>query len=96
MSHPQRAVVKLLNVDRAAAIKRLMRTALHDRWRHHSYPCPQFRQGTREKGNILMPPLPVVCAATAHKTFGSTDLTSTYPVSEDMCWHRTQALLSGV
>ncbi|GFS65326.1 hypothetical protein TNCV_2451491 [Trichonephila clavipes] len=39
---------------------------------------PQFTHGTAGEGNILQPPAPVVAAATAHKTFGSTDLTSTY------------------
>ncbi|GFS59968.1 hypothetical protein TNCV_3957611 [Trichonephila clavipes] len=55
---------------------------------------PQFRYGTGREGNILQPPAPVVPAATAHKTFGLTDLTSTY--SEGIWWHRTQAFWSGV
>ncbi|GFT97172.1 hypothetical protein TNCV_3858301 [Trichonephila clavipes] len=36
----------------------------------------------------------VVLAATAHKTFGPSDLTSAY--SEGIWWHRTQAFQSGV
>ncbi|GFW12473.1 ubiquitin carboxyl-terminal hydrolase 24 [Trichonephila clavipes] len=44
------------------------------RWRHHLSPPPQFRHGTGGEGNIL-PPAPMVSAATAHKTFRPTDLT---------------------
>ncbi|GFY17120.1 hypothetical protein TNCV_1088961 [Trichonephila clavipes] len=41
------------------------------------------------EGNVLQPPAPVVSAATDHKTFGPTDLTST--CSEGICGigHRT-------
>ncbi|GFV97481.1 uncharacterized protein TNCV_2039891 [Trichonephila clavipes] len=53
---------------------------LSDRWRHYRSPPPQFRHGTGGEGNILQPPALVVSAATAHKTFGPTDLTSTYSV----------------
>ncbi|GFW56624.1 hypothetical protein TNCV_1863341 [Trichonephila clavipes] len=60
---------------------------------------PQFNHGTLGEGNILQPPAPVVCAATAHKIFGPIDLTSTYSVRT---WgvfggidHRTQILRSG-
>ncbi|GFW48380.1 hypothetical protein TNCV_1109431 [Trichonephila clavipes] len=43
---------------------------LHDRWRHHISPPPQFRHGTGEGGgNILQLSAPVVSAATTHKTF---------------------------
>ncbi|GFV25005.1 uncharacterized protein TNCV_884711 [Trichonephila clavipes] len=38
------------------------------------------QQGTGGEGNILQHPASVVSAATAHKTFGPTDLTSTYSV----------------
>ncbi|GFU05212.1 uncharacterized protein TNCV_575411 [Trichonephila clavipes] len=53
---------------------------LYDRWRLHLSPPPQFRPGTGREGNILQPPAPVVLAATFLKTFGPTDLTSTYSV----------------
>ncbi|GFS98576.1 hypothetical protein TNCV_2987081 [Trichonephila clavipes] len=48
------------------------------RWRHHLYPPPQFRLGTGGEGNILQLLAIVISAATDHKTFGLTDLTSTY------------------
>ncbi|GFX69853.1 uncharacterized protein TNCV_4392081 [Trichonephila clavipes] len=51
---------------------------LYDRWRHPRSPPPQFRHRTGGKGNIHQPPAPVVSAATTHKTFGPTDLTSKY------------------
>ncbi|GFW26688.1 uncharacterized protein TNCV_2850781 [Trichonephila clavipes] len=51
----------------------------YNRWRHHLSPRPQFRHGTGEEGNILQPHALLVSAATSHKTFGLTDLTSTYP-----------------
>ncbi|GFU32942.1 uncharacterized protein TNCV_4155321 [Trichonephila clavipes] len=61
---------------------------------------PQFRHGTGGEGNILQPPAPVVSAATAHRTFRPTDLTSTYSVCTLRVFggigHRTQALRSGV
>ncbi|GFS74811.1 uncharacterized protein TNCV_1395131 [Trichonephila clavipes] len=53
---------------------------LYDRWRLHRFPPPQFRHETGREGNILQPPALVVSAATAHKTFGPTDLMSTYSV----------------
>ncbi|GFT05086.1 uncharacterized protein TNCV_531361 [Trichonephila clavipes] len=53
---------------------------LYDRWRHHRSPPPQFRHGTGGEGNIHQPPALVVSAVTAHKTFETTDLTSTYSV----------------
>ncbi|GFW30714.1 hypothetical protein TNCV_4088341 [Trichonephila clavipes] len=52
------------------------------------------------EGNILQPPAPVVSAATAHKTFDSTDLTSMSFVCTRRVFgvieHRTHALRSGV
>ncbi|GFW31447.1 uncharacterized protein TNCV_1287941 [Trichonephila clavipes] len=48
--------------------------------RHHLSPTPQFRHGTGGERNILQSLALVVSAAPAHKTFGSTDLTSTYSV----------------
>ncbi|GFY17706.1 uncharacterized protein TNCV_1074411 [Trichonephila clavipes] len=53
---------------------------LHNRWRNHLSPSPQFRHGTGEKGNILQPLAHTVSAATTHNTFRPTDLTSTYCV----------------
>ncbi|GFY01337.1 hypothetical protein TNCV_5078031 [Trichonephila clavipes] len=49
--------------------------------------------GMELEANILQPPAPVVSDATAHWTFGPTDLTST---SEGICGHRTQAFRFGV
>ncbi|GFU99882.1 uncharacterized protein TNCV_1257311 [Trichonephila clavipes] len=73
---------------------------LYDRWRHHLSPPPQFRYGSGGEGNILQPPAPVVSAATAHKTFGPTDLTSTYSVCTRRVFggirHRALAFRSGV
>ncbi|GFX48636.1 uncharacterized protein TNCV_585331 [Trichonephila clavipes] len=73
---------------------------LHDRWRHKLSPLPQFRHGTGGEGNIFQYPTPVVSVATAHKSFGSTDLTSTYSVCTRRVFggirHRTQALLSEI
>ncbi|GFW67626.1 uncharacterized protein TNCV_3392971 [Trichonephila clavipes] len=51
---------------------------LYDTWRHHLFSPPQFRHGTERERNILQPPALVVSTETTHKTFGSTDLTSTY------------------
>ncbi|GFV22065.1 uncharacterized protein TNCV_4527501 [Trichonephila clavipes] len=72
---------------------------LYDRWRHHRSPPPQFRHRTGGEGNIHQPPALVVSAATAHKTFGPTDLTSTYAVCIRRVFggigHRTQASRSG-
>ncbi|GFT82030.1 uncharacterized protein TNCV_3909671 [Trichonephila clavipes] len=62
---------------------------LYDRRRHHLSPPPQFRHATGGEGNIPQLPAPVVSAATAHKTFGPTDLTSTY----SMC---TQRVFGGI
>ncbi|GFW50211.1 uncharacterized protein TNCV_4696291 [Trichonephila clavipes] len=56
----------------------LRHAGLNDRWRHHLSPSPQFRHRTGGEGNILQPPAPVVSAATTHKAFGHTNLTSTY------------------
>ncbi|GFW99828.1 uncharacterized protein TNCV_3420571 [Trichonephila clavipes] len=53
---------------------------LYGRGRHHRSLPPQFRHGTGGEENILQPPSLVVSAATAHKTFGLTDLASTYAV----------------
>ncbi|GFX48655.1 uncharacterized protein TNCV_585521 [Trichonephila clavipes] len=73
---------------------------LHDRWRIHLSPPPQFRHVTGGEGNILQQPVPVVSAATTHKTFGPTHLTSTYSVYTRRVFggigHRTQALRSEV
>ncbi|GFX90910.1 uncharacterized protein TNCV_3167411 [Trichonephila clavipes] len=61
---------------------------LYDRWRHHRFPPPQFRHGTGGEGNVIQLPSLVVSAATAHKTFGPTCLTSTLRVySEGISWH---------
>ncbi|GFT03976.1 uncharacterized protein TNCV_1731221 [Trichonephila clavipes] len=72
----------------------------YDRWRHHRPSPPQLRHGTGGEGNILQFPALVVSAATAHKTFGSTDLTSTYSVCTlrvfSAIGHRTQAFRPGV
>ncbi|GFV39493.1 uncharacterized protein TNCV_4338571 [Trichonephila clavipes] len=66
------------------------------RWRHHLSPSPQFRHGSRGEGNILQHPAPGVSAATAYKTFGPTDLTSTYSVCTRRVFggidHRNQGL----
>ncbi|GFU61244.1 hypothetical protein TNCV_3002931 [Trichonephila clavipes] len=68
---------------------------LYNRWKHHQYPPPQFRHGTESEVNILQPPTLVVSATKTHKTFGPTDLTSTYCVSTRGVFgdvgHRTQA-----
>ncbi|GFT31705.1 uncharacterized protein TNCV_231221 [Trichonephila clavipes] len=60
----------------------------------------QFRHGTGGEGNILQHPVPVVSAATIHKTFGPTDLTSTYSVCTQRIFgsigYRIQVLRSGV
>ncbi|GFU90265.1 hypothetical protein TNCV_912791 [Trichonephila clavipes] len=61
---------------------------LHDRWRHHLSPPLQVRHG-----NNLHSPAPVVSPATARKTFGPTDLTSTYSVSTRR--HRNPATRNG-
>ncbi|GFX62767.1 uncharacterized protein TNCV_3350931 [Trichonephila clavipes] len=53
---------------------------LHNRWRHHLFPPPQFRHRTGGERNIFQPPALVVSAATAHKTFGPTDSMSMYSV----------------
>ncbi|GFX67616.1 uncharacterized protein TNCV_3933581 [Trichonephila clavipes] len=63
----------------------------YDRWRHHRSPTPQFRHGTGRDGNILRAPALVVSTATAHRTFGPTDLTSKYSVciwKGGNWWHR--------
>ncbi|GFV66811.1 uncharacterized protein TNCV_1780281 [Trichonephila clavipes] len=68
---------------------------LYDIWRHHQSPPLQFRHETGGEGNILQPPALMVSAATAHKTFGPTDLKSTYLVCSRRVFggigHRTQA-----
>ncbi|GFW59623.1 hypothetical protein TNCV_2756321 [Trichonephila clavipes] len=68
---------------------------LHDRWRHHLSPPPQFRHGLEGQHSAS-----VVSAATTHRTFGPNDLTSRYSMST---WrvsggngHQTQAHRSGV
>ncbi|GFX04118.1 hypothetical protein TNCV_3972671 [Trichonephila clavipes] len=74
---------------------------LHDRWRHHRSPSPQFRHETEREGNIIQSSSAlVVLAVTIDKTFGPTDLTSTYSVCTRRVFggigHRAQALRSGV
>ncbi|GFV94606.1 hypothetical protein TNCV_3826731 [Trichonephila clavipes] len=51
---------------------------LYDRWRHHRFHHVRFRHGTGGEVNILQASALVVSAVTAYKTFGPTDLTSTY------------------
>ncbi|GFX30453.1 uncharacterized protein TNCV_3461041 [Trichonephila clavipes] len=73
---------------------------LYNKWRHHRSRLPQFRHGTGGEGNILQSPALVVSAATAHKTLGPTDLTSTCSVYTRRVFgdigHLTQAFPSGV
>ncbi|GFV16872.1 hypothetical protein TNCV_4431151 [Trichonephila clavipes] len=63
-------------------------------------PPPQFRHGIGGEGNILHPLTLVGSAATAHKTLGPIDLTSTYSVCTRRVFggigHRTQAFFSEV
>ncbi|GFW12845.1 transposable element Tcb2 transposase [Trichonephila clavipes] len=72
---------------------------LYDRWRHNISLPPQFRHGTGGEGNILQPPALVVSAAIAQKTFGPTDLASTYSVCTRRIFvgigHLTQTSRSG-
>ncbi|GFU75058.1 hypothetical protein TNCV_3753091 [Trichonephila clavipes] len=69
------------------------------RWRHHLSPPPQFMHRTGW-GNTLHPSAPVVSAVTAHKTFGPTDLSSSFSVCTRRIFgsieHRTQVLRSRV
>ncbi|GFT68354.1 hypothetical protein TNCV_659561 [Trichonephila clavipes] len=71
---------------------------LHDRWRHHLFLPPQLRHET-EGERSLAPCIRGFCCA-PHKTFGPSDLTSTYSVCTRRVFgsigHRTQALRSGV
>ncbi|GFW21062.1 uncharacterized protein TNCV_2703021 [Trichonephila clavipes] len=71
---------------------------LHDRWRHHLSPPPQFKHGTGGEGNILQLPSPVVSATTTLNIFRPTDLTNTYSVCSQRVFggigHRTQAVRS--
>ncbi|GFS58038.1 uncharacterized protein TNCV_3124971 [Trichonephila clavipes] len=71
---------------------------LYERWRHHRSPPTQFRLGTGGEGNILQPPALVVSVAIAHKTFGPTDLMSTYSMCTRRVFggigHQTQAFRS--
>ncbi|GFU12696.1 hypothetical protein TNCV_2585501 [Trichonephila clavipes] len=73
---------------------------LHDRCRHQRSSHLQFRHETGGEGNIHQPPAIVVSAVITHKTFGHTDLTSTYSVCTRWVFggngHRTQAFRSGV
>ncbi|GFS94496.1 putative DD41D transposase [Trichonephila clavipes] len=73
---------------------------LYDRGRYYRSQTPQLRHGTGGEENILQSPALVVSAATAHKTFGPTDLTSTYSVCTRRVFggigHRTPAFRSGV
>ncbi|GFW20314.1 hypothetical protein TNCV_3457521 [Trichonephila clavipes] len=54
------------------------------------------KHGTGGAGNVLQPPASVVSAATAHTTFGPSDLTNTYFVCTRRVFggigHRSQAL----
>ncbi|GFY04655.1 hypothetical protein TNCV_419111 [Trichonephila clavipes] len=63
-------------------------------------PPPQFRHGTGEDGKIYKSPALVVSAATSHKTFRPTDLTSMYSVCTRRVFggigHQTQAFRSPV
>ncbi|GFS88155.1 hypothetical protein TNCV_765141 [Trichonephila clavipes] len=45
---------------------------------------PKLSHGAGGEGNILQPPVPVVSAVNAHKTFGPTDLTSTFSVARHL------------
>ncbi|GFW24075.1 uncharacterized protein TNCV_4951191 [Trichonephila clavipes] len=58
------------------------------------------QHGTGGEGNILQTPAPVVSAATTHKTFGSTHLTSTFIQCTRRVFgsigHRTQVFRCGV
>ncbi|GFT79045.1 hypothetical protein TNCV_3094211 [Trichonephila clavipes] len=60
----------------------------------------QSLRGTGEERNILLFQALVISAATTHKTFGPTYLTSTYSVCTrkvfDGIGHQTQAIWSGV
>ncbi|GFV12729.1 transposable element Tcb2 transposase [Trichonephila clavipes] len=62
--------------------------------------CMRQRHGTEWEENILQSPALVISAATTHKTFRPTDLTSTYFVCTRRVYggigHRTQAFWSGV
>ncbi|GFU78209.1 uncharacterized protein TNCV_5007901 [Trichonephila clavipes] len=73
---------------------------LYDRWRYHRSPPPKFRYGAGGEENVLQTPALVVSAATASKTFGPTDLTSTYSVCTWRVFggieHRTQSFRSGI
>ncbi|GFX86225.1 uncharacterized protein TNCV_2561071 [Trichonephila clavipes] len=72
----------------------------YDRWRHHRFPPPHFRHGTGGEVYILQSPELLGSAVTAHKTFGPTDLTSTYSMCTLRIFggtgHLTQAFRSGV
>ncbi|GFW71221.1 hypothetical protein TNCV_536391 [Trichonephila clavipes] len=68
---------------------------LHNRWRHHLSPTPQFRQGLERRENILQHPALVVSAATPHKTSEPTFFTSTYSVASDI-EHRLSGVESDV
>ncbi|GFW51762.1 hypothetical protein TNCV_1186941 [Trichonephila clavipes] len=66
-----------------------------DRWRHHLSPPPQLWDWRCGKYS------PVPCTRdSSHKTFGPTDLTSTYSLCTRRVFggigHRTQAFRSGV
>ncbi|GFW54530.1 hypothetical protein TNCV_2232041 [Trichonephila clavipes] len=52
---------------------------LHDSWRHHLSPTPQFRHRPEGK-EIFSSALHPRFSATAHSTFGLADLTSAYSV----------------
>ncbi|GFY31470.1 uncharacterized protein TNCV_4990291 [Trichonephila clavipes] len=69
---------------------------LYDRWRRHLSPPPQFKYGTGGEGTIPQPPALVVSATTAHKTFGPTDLTSTYSVCTRRVFGGIEPMPSGL
>ncbi|GFX99507.1 uncharacterized protein TNCV_3039821 [Trichonephila clavipes] len=87
------AVVKSFPKGRNESCQSLRQARLlHDRWRHHLSPTPQFIHGTGGERNI-QPPAPTVSAATTLKTFGPTDLISPYSVFTghgQMTWTTTE------
>ncbi|GFW52855.1 uncharacterized protein TNCV_2394341 [Trichonephila clavipes] len=63
-------------------------------------PSPPFRHGTGGEENILQPPALLISAATIHRTFEPTNLTSTYFLRARRVFgcigYRTQSFRSGV
>ncbi|GFV92722.1 hypothetical protein TNCV_1375721 [Trichonephila clavipes] len=72
---------------------------MDDRWRHHLPPPPQFCHETEGEGNIFLFSSPLY-SSFSPKTFGPTDLTSTYSVCIRRVFggleHQIQAFRSGV